>query len=402
LYQDKKTKHVSRGSWVFALFALTGVLLSPCELFAQQFTPAEIGIDGSALSGNRAPLATELRLPTDFGLGARFTYNFSPSFAIDSQFDGYFDNIQGTQRSVQQGGRATMAVAGIKSGFRSRSYGVFFAARPGILTFSDASVFGSPTATKRISHFALDLGIASEFYPTARTILRVDAGALLVRYGDALLFRDPVSGNTVRSIGGVSAPWHISVGASYRLGRLQEKEERSPEPGRFEFGGQYSLIILERSLRTLSDESGVGGWATWNFNKYVALDSGVLFLPSLYRVADLQQGGRIVQTLFGLRGGIRRGRLGIYAKFRPGLQIYTLTEQAVGTSNYTDFTNVAFDAGGIVEVYTSRHTLLRFDVGDTIVHFRARDITLSDGTPFHVGGFTNNTIQITAGFGFRF
>ena len=295
-----------------------------------------------------------------------------------------------------------MAVAGIKSGFRSRRYGVFFAARPGILSFSDASIFGSPTATTRITHFAMDLGIASEFYPTARMILRVDMGTLLVRYGDTLLFSDPSSGITIHSMGGVNAPWHVSVGASYRLGRLQEKEERSPEPGRFEFGGQYSLFILERSFQTLGEESGVGAWATWNFNKYVALDSAVLFFPSFYRVADFQQGGKIIQTLFGLRGGIRRGRLGIYAKFRPGLQIYTLTNGVVRSPIDTHFTNPAFDAGGIVEVHTSRHTLLRFDVGDTIVHFRARDITLSDGTPFHVGGFTNNTIQITAGFGFRF
>ena len=293
-------------------------------------------------------------------------------------------------------------LVGIKSGFRSRRCGVFFAARPGILSFSDAAVFGNPTGTKRITHFAMDLGIASEFYPSARTILRVDVGGLLVRYGDTLLYRDPTSGVSIHSTAGVSAPWHISVGASYRLGRSQETEEISPEPRQFQVGGQYSLLILERSFKTLSDESGIGGWATWNFSRYVGLDSAVLFFPRLYRVADFQQGGRIIQTLIGLRGGIRRGRLGIYVKFRPGLQIYTLTNQVVRRPDDTSFTDLAFDAGGIVEVHTSRHTLLRFDLGDTMIHFRSCDITLSDGTPFHIGGFTNNTIQITAGFGFRF
>jgi hypothetical protein len=157
-----------------------------------------------------------------------------------------------------------------------------------------------------------------------------------------------------------------------------------------------------RGLETVRDESGLGGWFTWNFSKYVALDSSATFFPRKIHIADFQQGGRIFQALAGVRGGVRRGRIGVFGKFRLGIQRYSLTEQEAVTFKDSPFTDIAFDAGGIIEVYTSHRTLLRFDAGNTSIYYRPKDIPRANGQLFHIPGFTNNTIQLTAGFGFRF
>ncbi len=71
-----------------------------------------------------------------------------------------------------------------------------------------------------------------------------------------------------------------------------------------------------------------------------------------------------MQALVGIRAGIHGGRVGVFAKFRPGLQFYTATARDLRTASSSGFSNLAFDSGAIVEVYTSRHTKARFDAGD--------------------------------------
>jgi hypothetical protein len=372
-----------------------------CSLKAQEFTRIEVGVDTSILHPGH-PFSSV----TDVGVGGRFTYNFSPGFSIDSELDYYSTNLG--RVSTQAGGRAIMGVFGPKAGIRTRKYGVFLKARAGFMSFSDAGtsadVSTSPivaVATARKTHAALDLGAVAEFYPSTRTILRLDVGQLLVRYGDATLLSIP-DVISVRTPGRIGGPLHIQVGASYRLGALREESEDSSAAWRFAAGAQYSLLTSERGLDTVRDESGLGGFFTWNFSKYFALDSSATFFPRKIHIADFQQGGRMFQALAGIRGGVRRGRIGVFAKFRPGIQRYSLTEQNQITFQDSPFTDVAFDIGGIIEVYTSRRTLLRFDAGNTSIYYRAKDIPLDNGQLFHAPAFTNNTIQITAGFGFRF
>jgi hypothetical protein len=376
------------------------VLVLTGPALAQQFTRTEIGIVTSLLPDNR------LLSVTDAGIGARFTYNLTSSFAVDSEVDSYPTNTGLALTSLQDGGRATSFVIGPKVGIRGRRYSIFFKARPGFMSFGDTftsvDVISNSLATARKTHATLDLGVASEFATSTRAVLRFDIGTLLVRYGDATLFS--FHGASARTVGRVEAPWHLGVGIGYRLGNLEAAEGSSPSsrPEHFQFGGQYSLMTLERSAQTVRDESAIGGWFTWNFNRYVGLDSSFSCFPRQVRFVDFQQGGRIVQVLAGIRSGVRRGRLGVFGKFRPGLQLYTLTVQNQQTQNLTPFANFAFDVGGIIEVYTSRHTLLRFDAGNTIIRYRARSTIEFDGGVFQSPGFTKPTIQLTSGFGFRF
>lgn len=377
-----------------SLLSFTVTLLS-CAAIAQEFTRAEIGAETSILLQNR------ILSHTDVGIGGRFTYNFTPSVALESEVDSYLTNTNTVSKSLQDGGRAFVGLIGPKAGIRRDRFGVFFKARAGVMSFSNvltsSAVFGS-SGTARKTHAALDLGVATEFYPSSRTILRFDAGRMLVRYGDAT---DAVlsGGITARSTGQIVGPWHMEIGAGYRLGSLREDRETAPVRQRFEAGVLYSLFSSERGLNIVRDESGAGGWFTWNFSKYFGLDASTTFFPRMIHLADFQQGGRMFQVLAGVRGGIRRGRIGIFGKFRPGIQRYSTTE--MDNFRNAPFTDMALDAGGIIEFYSTRHSVFRFDAGNTRIHYRGKDIGTPSGT-FHAPAFTNNTIQLSVGLGFRF
>jgi hypothetical protein len=367
------------------------ILFFGCPAQGQEFTRMEIGVNTSILLHNR------LSSLTDTGLGGRATYNFSAAFALDSEFSVYFTNLN--QVFGQSGGRATVALMGPKAGIRNRKYGVFFKARAGVISFSDAAAANN-LGTARKTHAALDLGIAAEYYPSSRLLLRADFGKLLVRYGESIAAFFP---GEVLNVGAIGGPFHLEFGVGYRLGSLRVKPEPLRPPGnKFTVGGQYSLFSSDRGLDTERDESGGGGWFTWNFNKYFGWDSAITFFPRKIHIADFQQGGRTFQALSGLRGGIRTGRLGVFGKFRPGIQSYSLTVGDSASFQLSRFTDIAFDTGGILEVYVSPRTLLRFEAGNTSIYYRGRDLIGPPGQPLHIPGFTNNTIQVSSGIGFRF
>lgn len=58
-------------------------------------------------------------------------------------------------------------------------------------------------------------------------------------------------------------------------------------------------------------------------------------------------------------------------------------------------TEFALDLGGVLELYPSRFVSVRFDLGDTMIHYGRS--TLSGGP----GSITHN-LQFTTGVGFRF
>jgi hypothetical protein len=212
----------------------------------------------------------------------------------------------------------------------------------------------------------------------------------------------------LRTFGLISSPYHILIGVGYRLGAVQAGRERETAASRVQFGVQYSLQTLQRDFSITRDESAVGGWLTYSIGRHFGLDASANFFPREQKVASFQQGGQMMQGLAGLRWGVRRDHWGVFAKFRPGVQIYTLTsgfdfrQLLDAHQSLPTFVNLAFDTGGIFEVYTSRHTMVRFDAGDTQIHFRKRHFLDTNGNPFTVPGETHPSIQFTVGFGLRF
>jgi hypothetical protein len=160
--------------------------------------------------------------------------------------------------------------------------------------------------------------------------------------------------------------------------------EKKPLPyDRWELGTQYTNI----SLPVLSNRctgivcrknlSALGATFGYNLTRYLALDSTVNIIPG-------QQGTQpMTEGLFGVKIGERFKKWAVFGKIRPGFIYYQ--SAMPGSVIYTpdSLTRFAWDLGGIVEVYPSRASTWRFDVGSTLVRY------LSDHTDPRMSPFND-------------
>lgn len=218
----------------------------------------------------------------------------------------------------------------------------------------------------------------------------------------------------------------ILAAAAFSLSLTVPDARAQSNEKKFEVGGQFSLLSLPTrgvsGITVTEDRSnipGFGGRFGYNLSEYLALEAEVNFFP---RDRDVE-GGRKTQGLFGVKAGKRFKRVGVFAKGRPGfvrfekgdyfqsggcVQIFPFP---LGCFTPTAKTNFAVDVGGVIELYPSKNTLIRFDAGDTIIRFDRRNVAVRQAPPFFgptgLGVIqrpseTSHNLQVSAGFGFRF
>src|SRR5215510_10457851 len=187
----------------------------------------------------------------------------------------------------------------------------------------------------------------------------------------------------------------ILIGFSLVIGSFQLVRAQSDER-KFEAGGQVTTFrMLVRRLsfpnarEVTSDYDapvyGFGGRFGFNASRHVAFEAEINFFPN---DSDLYA-GRKVESLFGIKAGKRFKKFGVFGKARPGFIRLQKGDYAPGGVSHGPFggsvcsaqdpspldgcvhpvarTRFAFDAGGVVEIYPSKRTLIRVDVGDTII-----------------------------------
>jgi Outer membrane protein beta-barrel domain len=190
---------------------------------------------------------------------------------------------------------------------------------------------------------------------------------------------------------------------------------------KYEIGAQFSMVRFSDLDIT---EPGFGGRFTYNINKHVAAEAEVNFFPREVKDSFGQtlQGGRKTEGLFGLKLGVRKKRIGVFGKVRPGFVHFSnFTRPGIVCTDRcpplppprfseTDF---AMDVGGVFELYPSRRTVVRFDIGDTIIHSGSGEhlllpstFVLFDGTTLPTAKAivrsTSHNLQFSVGIGFRF
>ncbi len=386
------------------LFVFSPLFFTARPLAAQSETSkAEAGAQFSVLKMNRF-----FESPAAPGIGGRFTWNLFPSLALETEFNFYPGDY--TPVTVQDGGRTFSWFAGVKAAaIRRDKFAVFGKIRPGLVSFSNVFVQTSATSfeTRRINHFATDLGGVFEYYPARRWIIRSDLGVTLI-YIHAHTVPVGTSGS-ITSPGTLRPALQFSTGVSYRLGELQNRAEegRSDAESKWEVAGQF--VTQSRSRATFDTdvvtEPGIGGRATYDLLPHLSVEAALtLFVRS--QSSTILDGGRSVQALFGVKSGVRREKFGYFLRVRPGFQSFTNTVTAIsntgspivstGTKTYP-----ALDLGGGVEVYTTKRTVLRFDAGDTLGFVGSRTAQIL-GSPVTVDGGTVNSFQFSTGFGWRF
>lgn len=176
---------------------------------------------------------------------------------------------------------------------------------------------------------------------------------------------------------------------------------------KIEVGGHFTALLNRETDQT---EPGVGGRVGYNLTDAVTLEGELNVLPE----REEFRGGTKVQGLFGVKAGWRGEQVGLFAKARPGflhltegevrprdvvcIAVFPPPPGCVETSGQTRF-NV--DLGGVMEVYPTPRSILRFDLGDTIV--RTGDFTLRGvPNPIRISPRYDHNFQAGVGFGFRF
>ncbi len=191
------------------------------------------------------------------------------------------------------------------------------------------------------------------------------------------------------------------------------------ETPRLEIGVQVSALNLgdfKLAVPDLSEsQRGAGGRITVNFNDSLALEGEFNIFPNNFRISVPQLNqfvtrkltrDRVDQFLFGVKFGVRSRLFGIFGKIRPGFVRSELQDETANSANPTLNTlfrtssGLALDLGGVLEFYPSRHTMLRFDLGDTLIRYETKAQATGSNAP--KSKFTNHNLQASAGFGLRF
>ena len=130
---------------------------------------------------------------TEPGFGARIGYNLTRDVTLEAE-GNFFPRERDLDDNDFNGGRKFQGLFGIKAGRRFESVGVFAKARPGFVHFNEGdfgpsgnvcvAVFPPPAGcfeARGRTDFAFDVGGVVELYPSARSIIRLDAGDTILR-----------------------------------------------------------------------------------------------------------------------------------------------------------------------------------------------------------------------------
>jgi hypothetical protein len=189
---------------------------------------------------------------------------------------------------------------------------------------------------------------------------------------------------------------------------LPSVADAQPGSQRFEASGHFTYIFLRqigsRDAGPGTEALGIGGRITYYVTRHIDLEGDLIFQPN----AGVQ--GYRVQGLFGAKAGFRFDRFGLFAKVRPGFLYFSKDPFGVGGpastplgSRWASSMERSIDLGGVVEYYTARGLIVRFDLGDTIVNYEPRTVVPSSfQPPISAGGFTTDNWQASFGLGFRF
>jgi len=338
-----------------------------------------------------------------------YDYNLSPRVSLDANLAW----IAGSQHGeYADEGHELLFNAGIKAGWRFRRWGFFARVAPGLASFDQGigiAYYPSTTFTYyRRTHFALQEGAVVEYYPTRHTVVRLDAGQTLTTEFDQVLLRE---GSAMEIIPGhVASHFALALSAGYRFGERQAQSS-SPTPSavsKFDLGAIYALHLRTHLLdQDLEPNGGAGVWGDYSFSRWGAVDVAAFYLPHDDHNRDYQDGGQAFDAYAGLKAGFRTRRFGYFAKFRPGIVRFakTLEEEDITPTAISlridKFTNLAFDTGGVIEFYPSRHLVLRVDMGDDILWYRARTVIVN-GSPAPIPGQEANSFLFLTGAGWRF
>ena len=177
---------------------------------------------------------------------------------------------------------------------------------------------------------------------------------------------------------------------------------------RLETGFFFTYAFLEEigsnDHEVGTSTAGFGGRVAWHLLPFVDVDGELTVHP------PAGFSGYRVQGFAGAKAGARVSRVGLFVKVRPGFLYFSKDPFGVGRRGaafpetvWAHSLEPAMDIGGVIEYFASNAVIVRFDLGETIVHYEPRQVFFSVREPLReVGGFTTRNRQWSFGVGKRF
>jgi hypothetical protein len=229
-----------------------------------------------------------------------------------------------------------------------------------------------------------------------------------------------------------------------------QAQSTNADQHRFEVGAQFSVLntsvvsdatstavicvnapcpAIASFSKSRKTQPGFGGRFGYNLTNNLALEAELNFFPkaNLFDQPAALNDGNLIEGLFGLKAGKHFEKIGVFGKARPGFLHATKGDlqpipgilcgavfpPPVGCFEAISKSSFAFDFGGVVELYPTKRTIIRIDVGDTIIRLDKRNVTAvlnpvpgslqpSRLVVIGVPAETTHNLQVNAGIGFRF
>jgi hypothetical protein len=180
---------------------------------------------------------------------------------------------------------------------------------------------------------------------------------------------------------------------------------QTPEPS-FRAGIHVSVTD---SAQFHTRDVGIGGRLSWQAQTWLGIEGELTYFSDAFSDAVAFSGGRI-EGLFGVTLGPRVRLLRPFVKARPGFLRYEPADRPIACiaifppplscTLAAGRTLLAFDIGGGLELFPSRRTFIRGDVGDRIVRFPSPVIDTSGVV--HPENFSGHDMHVAIGGGVRF
>jgi len=349
-------------------------------------------------------------------LSITYTRNLSPSLAIEGVFQPTSQFFQTNDR-VTESGHETVALGGVKAGWRGAKWSFYGKTQVGVVSWSSRADFNGQNAyvgSSPVTDFALEYGGIVERVLSGRYSLRFEGGHLLAVQFPLV---DVKSGPfTFVSPGGTLQHLDLRFALARSFGAVHEAPpERVPGAAKWDAGAAVALQPRSTSenlalLFQVFPSSSL--WASWNFSRHLSWDSALIYSgPMRFNgnvFSDVQSGGRSLEPLTGLKVGIRRDHMGYFAKVRGGTITFgetetRLTELPDGNLALSRgmFTNPVLDIGAIYEVYPSHRAILRFEAGSATIFYQPKTY-FSTGEWISIPGQAQTGLLLSFGGGVRF
>jgi hypothetical protein len=240
----------------------------------------------------------------------------------------------------------------------------------------------------------------------------------------------------------------IGLSALFINSQTVYSQSSTDDEKKFEVGAQFSVLHSALSQGTFTGivcvttpcpsfvisnsrelQPGFGGRFGYNLTSNLAVEAEMNFFPGAdsFTVPEGFKGGNKIEGLFGVKAGKRFEKVGIFGKARPGFMhaskgdirprtgslCIAIFPPPAGCFETSSKTNFALDLGGVVEVYPTKRTIIRFDAGDTMVFLGDRSVpaVINPGAGILAPSFltiirapaeTTHNFQFNVGVGFRF